>query len=173
MKNLLIKYPIISLMKPHLNKSLIFLCLVVEDSYSEGIIGGDGFECRILCDFHIGLGTSLGCDDSLILRLLPTNVSCCYRSHFVAFKAWIAAHQASRSSGCILSNTFTHLHHHHYHHPRLWLPLIVLHNWARMFFISIDFFALVFFMQKISYLFFHFGGHSKTLFGVRIWACMW
>ena len=55
----------------------------------------------------------------------------------------------------------------------LWLPLIVLHNWARMFFISIDFFALVFFMQKISYLFFHFGGHSKTLFGVRIWACIW
>ena len=77
MKNLLIKRPIVSLMEPPLNKSLIFLCLAAKDLYNEEAIGDDGFEYRTLCDFHIDLDASLGRDDSPILRLLPINVSCC------------------------------------------------------------------------------------------------
>ena len=77
MKNLLIKHLIVSLMEPPLNKSLIFLCLVAKDLYNEGAIGDDGSKYRTLCDFHIDLDASLGHDDSPILRLLPTNVSCC------------------------------------------------------------------------------------------------
>ena len=83
MKNLLIKSPIVSLMEPHLNKSLIFLRLTVKDLYNERAIGDDGSEYRTLCDFHIGLGASLGRDDSPVLCLLPTNVSCCCQSHSV------------------------------------------------------------------------------------------
>ena len=86
MKNLLIKCPIVSLVEPPSNKSLIILCLAIEDLYNEGAIGGDGLEYRMLCDFCIGLGASLECDDSLVLHLLPTNVSSCCQSHSVALE---------------------------------------------------------------------------------------
>ena len=66
-----------------LNRSLIFLCLGIEDLYSRGIVGSDDFECDTLCDFCISLDVLLGHNDSIILSLLPTNVSCCCQSHSV------------------------------------------------------------------------------------------
>ena len=87
MKNLLIKRPIVSLIASHFNISLIFFCLAAEDLQSEGEIGGDWFEYRILCDFHIVVGVPVDREDSLVLCFFPTIFSCCSHSHSDAFEA--------------------------------------------------------------------------------------
>ena len=48
MKNLLINWPIVSLIVPHLKRLLIFFCLVAEDLYNDGARGGDGSDCLTL-----------------------------------------------------------------------------------------------------------------------------
>ena len=83
-------YLIISLIEPSLNRSLIFLCLIAKDLYSDGAIDGDGFEFCTLCDFHMDLNASLGHDDPPVLCLIPINVSCYCWYCFVAFEARIA-----------------------------------------------------------------------------------
>ena len=66
MKNLLINRPIASLIEPPLNIFFRLFCLVVEDLYNDGAIGGDGSICRTLCDICIGLDGSPGCENSPI-----------------------------------------------------------------------------------------------------------
>ena len=66
MKNLLINRLIVSLIEPPLNIFFKLFCLIVEDLYNDGAIGGDGSVCRTLCDLYICLDGSLGCEDSPI-----------------------------------------------------------------------------------------------------------
>ena len=87
MKNFLIKCPIVSLIEPLFNISLIFFCLAIEDLQSEGATEGDWFEYRILCDFHIVIGVPVDREDSLVLCFFPTIFSCCSHSHSDAFEA--------------------------------------------------------------------------------------
>ena len=41
MKNILISWPIVSLIASHLKRFLMFFCLAVEDLYNDGARGGD------------------------------------------------------------------------------------------------------------------------------------
>ena len=78
MKNLFIKHLIVSLIAPHLDRSLIFFCFAIGDFYKEGSICVDGSLCLILLDLRIDLSVSLRCEYSPTLYLLPTNFLCCY-----------------------------------------------------------------------------------------------
>ena len=66
MKNLLINRPIISLIEPPLDIFFRLFCFAAKDLYNDGVIGGDGFVCRTLCDLCIRLDGSHGCEDSPI-----------------------------------------------------------------------------------------------------------
>ena len=48
MKNLLINWPIVSLISPPLKIFLILFCLAAEDLYNDRGRGGDGFDCLTL-----------------------------------------------------------------------------------------------------------------------------
>ena len=48
MKNLLINWPIVSLIAPPLIFFLIFFCLAAEYLYNDGARGGDGSDCLTL-----------------------------------------------------------------------------------------------------------------------------
>ena len=67
MKNLLINCPIVSLIKPPLSIFFKLFCRATKDLYNDGIIGGDGFVCRTLCDLCVRLDGSPGCKDSPIV----------------------------------------------------------------------------------------------------------
>ena len=64
--NLIINRPIVSLIEPPLNIFFRLFCLVAEDLYNDGAIGGDGSVSRTLCNFCIRLDESPGCEDSPI-----------------------------------------------------------------------------------------------------------
>ena len=48
MKNLLISWPIVSLIAPPLKIFLMFFCLFAEDLYNDGARDGDGYDCLTL-----------------------------------------------------------------------------------------------------------------------------
>ena len=48
MKNLLINWPIVSLIAPPLKRFLIFFYLVAEYLYNDGVRGSDGSDCLTL-----------------------------------------------------------------------------------------------------------------------------
>ena len=62
MKNLLISWPIVSLIASYLKRFLMLFCLVAEDLYNDRARGGDGSDCLKLLDLCMRLVRSISYD---------------------------------------------------------------------------------------------------------------
>ena len=69
--------------------------------YNEGVIGGNGYEYRALCDLCICLGESLGHEDSSYV-CFPQKASSCYQLYSIAFDVQTVTWKEFYLLGCIL-----------------------------------------------------------------------